>query len=146
MRTPVNPFAHALAESRAQIGLWAVLADAEAIDPMACTGFDGLSTDGEHAPNELRTVPGQLQTVAPYARHAIVRPAVGDVALIRQSPDVVAQSLLICMVETGRVRGLAGPDVPHGTRAPRGPTAVLLRMPMREPPHALAPMATGSPH
>ena len=41
---------------------------------MAGAGFDWLLIDGEHAPNDLRTVLGQLQAVAPYSTHAIVRP------------------------------------------------------------------------
>ena len=66
MQTPINPFKQALREGRAQIGLWVGLADAYAIEAMAGAGFDWLLIDGEHAPNDLRTVLGQLQAVAPY--------------------------------------------------------------------------------
>ena len=82
MHTPVNLFKQALREGRVQIGLWVGLADAYAIEAMAGTGFDWLLIDGEHAPNDLRTVLGQLQAVASYPTHAIVRPVIGDVPLV----------------------------------------------------------------
>ena len=88
MQTPVNPFKQALKQGRVQIGLWVGLADAYAIEAMAGAGFDWLLIDGEHAPNDLRTVLGQLQAVAPYPTHAIVRPVIGDVPLIKQLLDV----------------------------------------------------------
>jgi len=82
MQTTINPFKQALREGRVQIGLWVGLADAYAIEAVAGTGFDWLLIDGEHAPNDLRTVLGQLQAVASYPTHAIVRPVIGDVPLV----------------------------------------------------------------
>jgi 4-hydroxy-2-oxoheptanedioate aldolase len=100
MKTPVNPFKRALKDGQPQIGLWVGLADPYAIEAMAGAGFDWLLIDGEHAPNDLRTVLGQLQAVAAYPVHPIVRPVIGDVALIKQLLDVGAQSLLVPVVET----------------------------------------------
>ena len=100
MKTPFNPFKQALREGRVQIGLWVGLADAYAIEAMAGAGFDWLLIDGEHAPNDLRTVLGQLQAVAPYPTHPIVRPVIGDVPLIKQLLDVGVQTLLVPVVET----------------------------------------------
>jgi len=40
------------------------------------------------------------QAVAPYPTHAIVRPAIGDVALIKQLLDVGVQTSLVPVVET----------------------------------------------
>lgn len=100
MQVPVNAFKQALKEGRVQIGLWVGLADAYAIEAMAGAGFDWLLIDGEHAPNDLRTVLGQLQAVAPYPTHPIVRPVIGDVPLIKQLLDVGAQTLLVPVVET----------------------------------------------
>ena len=42
----------------------------------------------------------QLQAIAPYPTHAIVRPPIGDTASIKQLLDIGAQTLLIPMVET----------------------------------------------
>lgn len=100
MKIPKNTFKQALAEGRPQIGLWVGLADPYAAEALAGTGFDWLMIDGEHAPNDVRSVLAQLQAVAPYPVHPIVRPVIGDVPLIKQLLDVGAQTLLIPVVES----------------------------------------------
>ena len=96
----VNPFKQALAEGRAQIGLWASLPSPYVAEMLATTGFDWLLIDGEHAPNDLHTVLAQLQAVAPYRVHPIVRPVVADVGLIKQLLEIGVQTLLVPMVDT----------------------------------------------
>ena len=60
MKTPINPFKLALQNKQAQIGLWLGLADSYATEMCAGAGFDWLLVDGEHAPNDLRTILHQL--------------------------------------------------------------------------------------
>ena len=101
MEIKQNAFKAALKNSeRAQIGLWLGLADPICAEICAGAGFDWLLIDGEHAPNDVRSILAQLQAVAPYPAHPIVRPVSGDVQLIKQLLDVGAQTLLIPMVET----------------------------------------------
>jgi 4-hydroxy-2-oxoheptanedioate aldolase len=100
MQLPVNSFKQALRAGRPQIGLWAGLADPYVAELLATSGFDWLLFDGEHAPNDLRSLLAQLQAVAPYPVHPIVRAVVGDTALIKQLLDIGAQTLLIPMVES----------------------------------------------
>ncbi|MES2993351.1 MAG: 4-hydroxy-2-oxoheptanedioate aldolase [Pseudomonadota bacterium] len=95
-----NTFKQALRAGQPQIGLWVSLADPLVAEALATTGFDWLLIDGEHAPNDLRSVLGQLQAVAPYPAHPIVRPPIGDVVLIKQLLEIGAQTLLIPMVDT----------------------------------------------
>lgn len=119
MQLPVNTFKQALHAKQTQIGLWVGLADAYVAEAVAGTGFDWLLIDGEHAPNDVRSVLAQLQAVAPYPAHPIVRPVIGDVALIKQLLDVGAQTLLIPMVETAEqaARMVAATRYPpHGIR------------------------------
>ena len=73
-----NTFKQALRDGRPQIGLWASLADPLVAEALATTGFDWLLIDGEHAPNDLRSVLGQLQAVAAEPTHPLVRPPNGD--------------------------------------------------------------------
>ena len=128
MQTPKNLFKQALQAKRPQIGLWMGLANAYSAEICALAGFDWLLIDGEHAPNDLRSILAQLQTVAAYPdSHAIARIPVGDTALIKQYLDLGAQTLLVPMVDTpeqaaqlvramrypqdegqGGVRGMAG--------------------------------------
>jgi 4-hydroxy-2-oxoheptanedioate aldolase len=113
MHTPVNTFKQALLNKQAQIGLWLALADSYCTEILAGTGFDWLLVDGEHAPNDVRSVLAQLQTISSAASvqditqrisHAVVRPPFGHgeagTALIKQYLDIGAQTLLVPMVET----------------------------------------------
>ncbi|HEY4068811.1 MAG TPA: 4-hydroxy-2-oxoheptanedioate aldolase [Burkholderiaceae bacterium] len=95
-----NVFKAALQAGRTQIGLWLSLADPYATEVCASTGFDWMLIDGEHSPNDLRSVLGALQAAAPYPTHAVVRPPIGETWMIKQYLDIGAQTLLIPMVET----------------------------------------------
>jgi 4-hydroxy-2-oxoheptanedioate aldolase len=95
-----NPFKAALNDRRQQIGLWLAMADSYSAEVCAGSGFDWLLLDGEHSPLDLRTMLTQLQSIAPYPAHAVIRPPTGDPVLIKQMLDIGAQSLLIPMVET----------------------------------------------
>ena len=119
MDMPINTFKQRLRSGEAQIGLWLGLADAYCAELAANAGFDWLLIDGEHAPNDLRTLLGQLQAVAPYPSQPVIRPVVGDTALIKQVLDIGVQTLLVPMVESADqarelVRAIHYP--PHGVR------------------------------
>jgi 4-hydroxy-2-oxoheptanedioate aldolase len=96
-----NLFKAALKErTRPQIGLWLGLANAYCAEICAGAGFDWLLIDGEHAPNDVRSILAQLQAVAAYPVHPVVRPVAGDINLIKQLLDIGAQTLLVPMVES----------------------------------------------
>ena len=100
MHMPINHFKQRLRSGEPQIGLWLGLADAYCAELAANAGFDWLLIDGEHAPNDLRGMLAQLQAVAPYPSQAVIRPVIGDTALIKQVLDIGAQTLLVPMVES----------------------------------------------
>ena len=100
MEIPTNVFKRALRLGKPQIGLWVGLADSYAAELLATTGFDCLVIDAEHAPNDPRSVLPQLQAMAPYPVHPIVRPVCGSAESIKQYLDIGAQTLIIPMVET----------------------------------------------
>jgi len=119
MQTPINPFKQAIADKRAQIGLWLGLADPYAAELCATAGFDWLLVDGEHGPNDLRSMLAVLQAVAPYSSHPIVRIPYGDATLIKQVLEIGAMTLLVPMVDSAPqaqslVRAMRYP--PGGTR------------------------------
>ena len=95
-----NPFKAALARRQAQIGLWLSMAEPYLAEVSATAGFDWLLIDGEHAPNDLRSMLGALQAIAPYRAQPVVRVVSGDVPLIKQVLGIGAQSLLVPMVDT----------------------------------------------
>lgn len=105
MKTPPNPFKQALAAKRPQIGLWMGMADAVAAEICAGAGFDWLLIDGEHSPNDLRSILHQSQVIAAYpGTHAIARVPVGHgnvgTALLKQYLDAGIQTVLVPMVDT----------------------------------------------
>jgi 4-hydroxy-2-oxoheptanedioate aldolase len=100
MQLPRNLFKDALRAGRPQIGLWLGLADAYASELLASTGFDWLAIDAEHSPNDLRSVLAQLQAIAPYPGHAVVRTLSGEATLLKQYLDIGAQTILVPMVES----------------------------------------------
>jgi 4-hydroxy-2-oxoheptanedioate aldolase len=100
MQLPKNSFKEALRAGRPQIGLWHGLPDAYVSEVIASTGFAWLAIDGEHAPNDPRSVLAQLQAIAPYPVSAVVRTASDDATLIKQYLDIGAQTVLVPMVES----------------------------------------------
>jgi 4-hydroxy-2-oxoheptanedioate aldolase len=100
MNLPENTFKRALREGRLQVGLWVGLADAYVSELLASTGFDWLALDAEHSPNDPRTILQQLQAIAPYPTHPVVRTLSDDVSLMKQYLDIGAQTVLVPMVET----------------------------------------------
>jgi 4-hydroxy-2-oxoheptanedioate aldolase len=104
MPAPINHFKHAINPSsnpapRAQIGLWLGLANSYTAELLAGAGFDWLLIDGEHSPNDLRTILEQLQAVAPYPTAPIVRPAWPDAVRIKQILDLGVQTVLAPMID-----------------------------------------------
>ena len=119
MDMPINRFKQRLQRGEAQIGLWLGLAEPYCAELAANAGFEWLVIDGGHAPNDLRGMLGQLQAIAPYPAQAIIRPVIGDTALIKQVLDIGAQTLLVPMVESAEqarqlVRAMHYP--PNGVR------------------------------
>jgi 4-hydroxy-2-oxoheptanedioate aldolase len=124
---PQNHFKAALAAKQAQIGLWVGLGNANAAEALATTGYDWLLIDGEHAPNDPRSVLDQLRAVAPYPVHPVVRPVIGDVALIKQYLDVGAQTLLVPMIDTAEQAALMVKAMRYAPAGVRGMGAALAR-------------------
>lgn len=105
MQTPINTFKQALRDKQAKIGLWLSLSDAYSTEICAGAGFDWLLIDGEHAPNDVRSILAQLQAVAAYpSSHPVARVPMGHghvgEMLIKQYLDIGVQTLLVPMVDT----------------------------------------------
>ena len=119
MPAPLNPFKKALKEGQVVFGCWLGLANPFSTEVMGAAGFDWLVIDGEHGPNDLRSIHAQLQVLAASDSHPVVRVPVGKTYLIKQMLDAGAQSVLVPMVESADqarqlVRDVTYP--PHGDR------------------------------
>lgn len=119
MPAPHNPFKAALKAGQLQLGCWLGLADPYISEISATAGFDWLLIDGEHAPNDIRSMVAQMQVIAGYDSHAVVRPVIGETWMIKQVLDAGAQTVLVPMVESAdQARELVAAVTypPHGVR------------------------------
>ena len=119
MPAPTNTFKQAFKNCQLQLGCWLGLADAYAAEIASTASFDWLLIDGEHAPNDLRSILAQMQIVQTSGAHAMVRLPMGETWMIKQVLDAGAQTLLIPMVESAKqardlVRAVTYP--PNGIR------------------------------
>lgn len=101
MPAPVNTLKHRLAKGDVLHGIWLGLADAYAAEIAASADFDWLLIDGEHAPNDIRSLSAQLAVIEGKGPAPILRLPDDDPAKIKQALDIGAQTLLVPMVETG---------------------------------------------
>ncbi len=122
-----NTFKQAIKQGETQYGCMLTTADAYVAEIAATANFDWLFIDGEHAPNDLRTILSQLQAIAPYRSHPVVRPVEGDTALIKQLLDIGVQSLLIPMIETAEQAELMVKAIHYPPKGIRGVGAAIAR-------------------
>jgi len=119
MPAPKNTFKAAIAKGQLQVGCWLGLASPYVAEISASAGFDWLVVDAEHAPNDLQSIISHLQVIDASNSHAVVRPPIGEVWIIKRLLDAGAQTLLIPMVESAEqaqtlVDAVTYP--PHGIR------------------------------
>ena len=100
MPAPINTFKKALADGETLFGCWMSIAEGYTAEIMGSAGFDWLLIDGEHSPNDIRSIRDQMIALKGSASHPVVRVPVGETWIIKQVLDVGAQTVLVPMVET----------------------------------------------
>ncbi|WP_224542937.1 HpcH/HpaI aldolase family protein [Mesorhizobium sp. CA16] len=100
MQERINSLKAAVQAGRAHIGIWCSLASALTTEVVAGSGTGWLLIDGEHSPNDLRSIMAQLQVAAAFPCEAVVRLPSDDANLMKQALDVGARSLMIPNVRT----------------------------------------------
>ena len=100
MPAPTNTFKAALATQTPQIGLWVVTAEPSLAEMIGTAGFDWLVIDGEHAPNDIRSLKDSLTALNGSQSHPVVRIPVGEPWLVKQVLDAGAQTVLVPMIDT----------------------------------------------
>ncbi len=120
MPAPKNLFKEKLAAGERQIGCWLSMAEEYMAEISATAGFDWLLIDGEHAPNDLRSISRQLQVIGASPSHAVVRMPIGRDWLIKQVLDAGAQNILVPLVDSGAQAAEMVRAVRYPTRGNRG--------------------------
>ncbi|MGF1683971.1 4-hydroxy-2-oxoheptanedioate aldolase [Photobacterium minamisatsumaniensis] len=127
MQLPPNTFKQALAKQEPQIGMWLGLANSYSAELLAGAGYDWLLIDGEHAPNDINSMLGQLQAIAPYPSEAVIRPVWKDIVLVKQILDIGARTILIPMIETSEEAKLMVSATRYPPNGIRGVGSALAR-------------------
>ncbi|BCH23389.1 2-dehydro-3-deoxyglucarate aldolase [Mesorhizobium sp. L-8-10] len=100
MQERPNSLKAAVAAGRPHIGLWCSLASTLTTEIVAGSGAGWLLIDGEHSPNDLRSIMVQLQVLGGFSCEGVVRLPSDDPNLIKQAMDIGARSLMIPNVRT----------------------------------------------
>jgi len=100
MQLAKNKFKQCLNSGDVQYGLFLGLPDNSVAEINASSDFDWLMIDHEHGPFDLTHILHYLQAIAPYPIAPVVRPAVGDIVLLKKLLDIGVQSFLVPMVNT----------------------------------------------
>jgi 4-hydroxy-2-oxoheptanedioate aldolase len=124
MDLPINTFKRALLAKRQQFGLWASLGNTFSTEAVAGAGFDWLLLDMEHSPNDMDSVLAQLQTLAAYPAHPVVRPVWNDPLLVKKLLDLGAQTLLMPYVQSADEAAAAVRSMRYPPRGVRGVSTV----------------------
>ena len=127
MKKLTNPFKQRLLAGETQYGFWLAMANAYSAEIAASCGFDWLLIDGEHGPNDVRSILAQLQAVAPYPVSPIVRAVEGTTANIKQLLDIGAHNLLIPMIESAEEASLMVAATRYPPKGNRGVGAAIAR-------------------
>jgi 4-hydroxy-2-oxoheptanedioate aldolase len=120
-------FAQALQEERTQVGMWLASGSAYCAEICAGSGLDWFLVDAEHSPNDLRSILAQLQTLAAYRVHAVVRPPVAEPVFIKQLLDIGVQNLLVPMIDSPALARRAVAATRYPPRGVRGVGSALAR-------------------
>jgi 4-hydroxy-2-oxoheptanedioate aldolase len=127
MPARTNRFKQAMTEKRLQIGFWQSLGTSITAEISAYSGFDWLLIDGEHGPNQLRSIRDQLQVVQPSASEAVVRISGVNVVEMKQVMDAGAQTVLVPIVDTPEDAALMAQAMRYPPAGIRGNGAGVVR-------------------
>jgi 4-hydroxy-2-oxoheptanedioate aldolase len=122
-----NKFKAALQGRLQQIGLWLNMAESLPAEIAGHAGFDWLVIDGEHGPNDLRSIFAQLQALATSPSEVVVRPPQGEAWIIKQLLDIGARTLLVPMVDSAEQAEALVQAVRYPPAGKRGMGAAVAR-------------------
>ena len=117
-----------MTQKQSLLGLWLALTHPYSAEVVAQAGYDWLLIDGEHAPNTIESILGQLQALAPYAVEPVVRPAWNDPVEIKRLLDIGARTLLIPMVQNADEAAAAVAATRYPPNGIRGVGSALARV------------------
>ena len=100
MAAPQNTLKMRMARGDVVSGIWLATGEPYLAEIAATAGFDWLLIDGEHAPNDLRSMSAQLAVVRSSGSEPVVRLVSDDPNRIKMALDIGVQTLVIPMVNS----------------------------------------------
>ncbi len=100
-----NALKAALYNRKIQLGLWCALSSSYSTEIVAGSGYDWLTLDMEHSPNDMHTVLTQLQMLGAYNLEPAVRLVKFDKDLVKQYLDMGVRTLILPNVESAAKAG-----------------------------------------
>ena len=100
MPAPLNTFKKALEDGKTVFGCWMSIGEGFTAAILGRAGFDWLLIDGEHSPNDIRSIRDQVIALESSDSHPIVRVPIGETWIIKQVLDLGVQTILVPIVET----------------------------------------------
>jgi len=122
-----NRFKTAIKQGKPQIGLWLDMGEAITAEIAGTAGFDWLVIDGEHGPNDLRSIIDQLRALSTSSAEPVVRVPTGESWIIKQMLDAGARTLLVPMVDSAEQAQALVAAMHYPPRGIRGMGAVVAR-------------------
>ena len=110
-----NQVKSALQQGRVQLGLWSGLNSHYAMEILAGSGYDWITIDMEHAPNDMQQVLSQLQAMSGYPVEPAVRLNQFDKDLVKQYLDMGVRILILPNVESAE----QAREIVNATRYPK---------------------------
>jgi 4-hydroxy-2-oxoheptanedioate aldolase len=110
-----NTLKLALRNKQIQLGLWCALSNSYSTEIVAGSGYDWLTLDMEHSPNDLHSVLTQLQMLGAYPLEPAVRLVKFDKDLVKQYLDMGVRTLILPNVESAE----HAKEIVHATRYPQ---------------------------
>lgn len=121
-----NAFKQALARGERQVGMWSALASPIVAEILGGAGFDWVVIDGEHAPNDIPSLLGQLQAMRGGTAEPVFRVPWNDMVVIKRALDVGARTLIVPFVQNADEARRAVAAMRYPPRGVRG-VAVVVR-------------------
>lgn len=109
-----NTLKSALYNKKIQLGLWCGLSSSYSTEIVAGSGYDWLTLDMEHSPNDMHTVLTQIQMLGGYDLEPAVRLVKFDKDLVKQYLDMGVRTLILPNVESAN----QAKDIVTSTRYP----------------------------
>lgn len=122
-----NRFKTAIEKGEPQIGLWLDTGEAIIAEIAGTAGFDWLVIDGEHGPNDLRSVIDQLRALSTSPAEPVVRIPTGEGWMIKQYLDAGARTILVPMVDSAEQAKALVDAMHYPPKGIRGMGAVVAR-------------------